>query len=217
MRNLARKQQRDREVLQHLGTVNRVDGAIFVIETDARELRAKRATGCLLEPVPGDLVLVATVGYEEGYVLSVLEREAGAPASIVTDGDLDIKVRRGRFGVAAEAGVSLASGRDVSVVSGAVNIRAVDGSVALERLSFLGSFVRAEIGRAKVLAESLDTVAERLWQRVKRSYRVVEECDHVRAEQIDYAAKKSLRLHGENALVTAENLAKVEGDQIHLG
>ena len=58
---------------------------------------------------------------------------------------------------------------------------------------------------------------DRVSSRVKRSYRMVEECDHVRAEQIDYAAKKRLSLHGETALLTAQHLAKVEGDQIHLG
>ena len=47
--------------------------------------------------------------------------------------------------------------------------------------------------------------------------KIVEELDHVRAEQIDYAVEKRLSLHGENALITAQHLAKVEGDQIHLG
>ncbi|MFT3776403.1 MAG: DUF3540 domain-containing protein [Minicystis sp.] len=218
MRNLARKQQQqDREVLQHLGTVTRIEGATLVVETDTREIVARRAASCLLDPVPGDVVIIAVVGYDQGYVLAVLEREAGAPASIALDGDLDIKLRNGRFGVAAQEGVSLSSGSDVSVVSGTVNVRAVDGSVAVERLSFLGTFLRAEIARAKVFAESFDTVLDRAWQKVKRSYRIVEETDHVRAEQIDYAARKALRMHGENALITAENLAKVEGDQIHLG
>src|SRR6202012_3994257 len=111
----------------------------------------------------------------------------------------------------------IVSSQEVSVVSGAIRLNAVDGSVALERLSFLGKLVRAEIGKAKVFGETLDSMLERVSQRVKRSYRVVEECDHVRAEQLDYAAKKRLSLHGETAMLTAQHLAKVEGDQIHLG
>lgn len=216
MRNLARKQAYDPEVSQTFGTVVQIEEATFVIATDTREIRARRATSCLLEPQPGDRVLVAE-GDERAYVLAVLEREPGAPGSIVMDGDLDIRLREGRFGVAAPEGVSLTAGKEVSVVSGAVRVHAVDGSVALDRLSFVGTFVRAEIERAKVFAESLDTVLERLSQRVKRSYRVVAECDHLRAAQIDYAAEGRVSLHGENTLVTAENLAKVEGDQIHLG
>jgi hypothetical protein len=52
---------------------------------------------------------------------------------------------------------------------------------------------------------------------VKRSYRFVEEADQVKAQRIDYAAEKSVCLRGENALVVAEELVKVDGGQIHLG
>ncbi len=221
MRNLARKQSYNPEVSQTLGTVVDVEasekGSVVVVETETRVVRAKRATSCLLEPVAGDVVLVAALDADHAYVLAVLEREAGAPASLVADGDLSIKLPRGAFEVAASSGVHIVSTEEVSVVSGAIRVNAVDGSVALERLSFLGKYVRAEIGRARVFGETLDTMLNRFSQRVKRSYRVVEECDHVRAEQLDYAARKRLSLHGETALISAQNLAKVEGDQIHLG
>jgi hypothetical protein len=217
MRNLARKQEPQRYVYEDLGTVLRVEGADFVIATSSGEIRARRATSCLLQPAPGDLVLLALVGQSSSYVLAVLEREAGAPGDIVLEGDLNIKLKSGSLGVAAQEDVRLVSAKEVSVVSGAVRVNAVDGSVALERLSFLGKFLRAEIGRAKVFGETLDSMLDRVSQRVKRSYRIIEECDHVRAEQLDYAAKKRLSLHGETALLTAQHLAKVEGDQIHLG
>jgi hypothetical protein len=218
MQNLARKQQHDPEVSQTLGTVIGAEGGALVIETETRELRAKRATSCLLEPAPGDVVLVADVGDgRHAYVLAVLEREAGAPGHLVADGDLAIKLSAGALDVVTANGVRLVSRQEVSVVSGAFRVNAVDGSVVLERLSFLGKLVRAEVGKAKVFGETLDSLLERVSQRVKRSYRMVEELDHVRAEQIDYAAQKRLGLHGENAVISAECLAKVEGDQIHLG
>jgi hypothetical protein len=217
MRNLARKQQHDPEVSQTLGTVVAVEEGVALVETETREVRAKRATSCLLEPVPGDVVLVAAVDFDHAYVLAVLEREAGAPANIVADGDLGIKLAGGALDLVAAEGVRVVSSKEVSVVSGAVRVNAVDGSMALERLSFFGKLVRAEIGKTKVFGETLDSMLDRVAQRVKRSYRIIEECDHVRAEQLDYAAKKRLSLHGETALITAQHLAKVEGDQIHLG
>jgi hypothetical protein len=89
--------------------------------------------------------------------------------------------------------------------------------VVLSRLSFVGSVVQAEVERLKLLAESVDTTLTRLYQRVKRSYRVVEELDQLKAERIDYEAKELLSLHGKHATITAESLVKVDGDQIHLG
>ena len=217
MRSLARKQEPRALVTQEFGTVVRADGAALVVETDAGELRAKRAKGCLLEPEAGDLVLIAVATDGRCYVLSVLEREDGAPGSIVADGDLNIKLPAGRLGVAAQDGIGLVSAKEVAVVSAGLSVNAVDGNVALQRLSFVGTLLRAEISKAKVFAGSLDSVLERLSQRVKRSYRIVEEADHVRAERIDYAAKGNLVIHSENAKITACHVVKIDADQIQVG
>jgi hypothetical protein len=199
------------------GSVLRVEDGAFIVETANGERRAKRATSCLVEPTPDDLVLLATLGADRAYVLAVLEREAGAPCCLVADGDLAIKAASGELELAAAKDVRVVSGEEVAIVSSAVSVHAAQGNVAVGKLSFLTRLLSAELGRAKVFAESFDSMLDRLSQRVKRSYRVVEECDHLRAERIDYAAKGTLGLHGETALVTAERLAKVEGDQIHLG
>jgi hypothetical protein len=88
---------------------------------------------------------------------------------------------------------------------------------ASEQLSFLGTFLQANIEKAKLVAGSLDSTLERWSQRVRRSHRFVEEIDQVRADQIDYSAKKSLSLHSRNAMVIAEELVKLDGEQLHVG
>jgi Protein of unknown function (DUF3540) len=60
-------------------------------------------------------------------------------------------------------------------------------------------------------------VLERCHQRVARSYREVEETDQVKAGQIDYTADTSLQLHAKYALVTADQLVKMDAEQIHIG
>ncbi len=119
--------------------------------------------------------------------------------------------------VAAQEGVELVSGSDVSVAAGKLRVNAADGDVVLTRLTFLGTFVRAEIEKVKLFAEHLDSVVDRVAQRVKRSYRSVEESDQVRAARVDYTARETMSLHGENALLTAESLVKIDGEQIHVG
>ena len=216
MRNLAKKQER-REVYQEIGAVIRTTESAFVVETEDGEISAKRAASCLLAPAPGDMVLVAVTAKDQAYVLAVLEREEGAPGKIAVEGDLHIDVRHGQFRVKADEGVTLASSRDVSVVSSGVNVRAITSEIALQSLSFLSTVVRAEVDKAKLLAGSFDSVMERLSQRVKRAYRVVEESDHLRAERVDYAATETMSLHGANTVVTAEELVKLDGEQIHVG
>ncbi|WP_437575058.1 DUF3540 domain-containing protein [Sorangium sp. So ce887] len=216
MQSVARKRQYEQAAYGEHGAVIRLDDSAYIVETEEGEVRARRATSCLLEPATGDLVLLATVNGAR-YILAVLEREEGAPSHLVSEGDLQIRLRSGSLGLAAPDGVHVHSGKDLSMVASTFRVQAKEGHVALEVFSFLGKAVRAEVDRAKLIGRSLDSQLERLLQRVKRSYRIVEEADHVRAERIDYAAKGNLAIHGENAKITASHLVKIDGDQIQVG
>ncbi|AGP41056.1 hypothetical protein SCE1572_45105 [Sorangium cellulosum So0157-2] len=194
----------------------RFDGSAYIVETDDGEVRAKRATSCLLEPATGDLVLLAAVNGAR-YILAVLEREEGAPSRLVSDGDLQIRLQSGALGLSAPDGVHVQSGKDLSMVASTFRVQAKEGHVALGLFSFVSKMVRGEVDRAKLVGRSLDAHLDRLMQRVKRSYRIVEEADHVRADRIDYAAKGNLAIHSENAKITASHLVKIDGDQIQVG
>ena len=217
MNNLARKLEND--ALSHeIGRVTGTrEGGLFGVRTEAGEYRAKRAVSCLLEPEVGDTVAILSTQAGVCYVISVLEREAGATGRIVVDGDLEIQLPAGQFTVAAQESVNLLSAKEVAVVAGALRVNAREGNLVIDRLALLGSYASAELEKIKVVAGSLDQVLDRFSQRVKRSFRKVEELDQVKAEHMDYTAKSSMSFHAQNALVTAEELVKVDGEQIHFG
>ena len=201
--------------VEEVGTVQRIGEAIVVL-TGSGRYAAKRAISCLVEPVLDDTVLLATAADGRSWVLAVLEREAtGVVLSV--DGDLELRPRAGRVAIKSTEGVSIASGGDVSVAAKSVDVNALDGRVVFQRLSYLGRLVRSEVEKVKVFAGTFDAVMDRFSQQVKRSYRRVEELDQLRAESIDHTADKTMNLQAKNTLVSAEQLVKVNGDQIHLG
>lgn len=217
--NVARKVARRSEpeaAYQEAGRVVRAAGGAFVVASGGAEVEARRAVSCLVEPVPGDVVLVSVLPERGAYILAVLERE-GRDVRVALDGDLQVKLPSGRFVVGAAEGVTFASGKEVRVVAGEVNVNTRLGRVLVESLSYLGTAVQAEIDRVKVKAAALDTSVERVIERLRRVYRFVEEFEQLRAERVDYVAKKNMSLRGENTLVTAEELVKLDGAQIHLG
>ncbi|HZF53640.1 MAG TPA: DUF3540 domain-containing protein [Polyangiaceae bacterium] len=216
MNNLARRLE-DSGVFQEMGDVIGTDGSGLVVRTSIGDYSARRAASCLLTPEINDFVLLAGNRRGDCYILAVLERRSGTRSRLTVDGDLDIHVPAGRMNVSAQDGVNVTSGKDVSVVSVGVNVNAVEGNVVIQKLSLLGAHVRAEVEKLKTFAGSVDSVMDRLVTRAKRSYRFVEETDQVKAERIDYAADKSMSLRGENAILVAEELVKVDGGQIHLG
>ncbi len=222
MKNTARKLSIE-AVTQEVGRVLRAGGIEpgarggLRIRTGTGDYEAKRAVSCLVEPLVDDVVLLALAPNGGAYVLAVLEREEGAKATLSTDGDLEVRQRHGSFTVAAQEGIELVSSKDVAVIAGGLRVNAAEGDVAVQRLSFLGGLVRAEMDTVKMLAATFDSFVERLSQKVKRSYRTVEETDQLHAARIDYTASATMSLHAENSLITAEELVKVDGEQIHLG
>ena len=194
------------------------DGAPWRVRTASGTVDARRAVSCLVEPAPGDTALLAVLPTGPCYVLAILEREAaGAPTTLRAEGDLHVELPGGAFSVAARESIDLAAGREVSVAAGSVRVNAVDGSVALQRLTALVGLVRGEAESVKVVAAAVDQVIGRLSQRLGRSYRTVEGEEHLRAQHIDYRAKEHLSLHADVAVVSAHELVKVDAEQIHLG
>ncbi len=215
MTSLARKLKNDVETELDEASVTRVDGVEVVLDVQGSEVVARRAKSCLVAPEVGDRVLVAFGRDRRAFVLAVLEGERAA-ATVAAEGDLEFKVA-GRFGVSATDGVELVSGTAVSFIANALKARAFEADLVIDRLAYVGSRVRAEVSAIKTIAAAADSVFERVTQRVKRSFRFVEEADTVKAGRIDYAADTALTMRSKNAVIAAEELAKVDAEQIQLG
>jgi hypothetical protein len=207
----------DTDVFQSVGLISEVDDKEIIVENDSGRFHVGVATSCLVEPEQGDEVLFSGRKDGELYILAILRRPSNTPLRLRSEGDLTIVVNQGRFTVASRDGVELVSSQDISMTSKGVQIRATEGHVFFDKLTYLGRKVLAEAEQAKTVIGFFDSVLDRFTQRVKSSYRFVDLVDQVRAKQVDYAAKENLRLRGNNALVNADLLIKIDGDQIHLG
>ncbi|AKT41277.1 DUF3540 domain-containing protein [Chondromyces crocatus] len=205
-------------VTEETGTVLRSLGAAFSVELGSGVVTATRAVSCLVAPLLGDRVLVAVEASGKAYVLAVLERaEEDGKTTLSVDGDLEIRTASGACSIAAQDGVQIASPGEVKVAANTLNVTALEGKVVTEKLTFMARWMLGELGKLKVIAESVDSVVSRVSQRVERSYRTVTELDQVKAHQMDYTAEEQLRMHAKNTLMTSDNLVKVDGDQIHFG
>lgn len=210
MESVARKIE-VKAVFQEFGEVVRMDAEVLTVRTALAHVTARRAASCLLAPALGDRVLLATEERGDAYVLAVLDQRDPSAATISVDGDLTVRSLHGKVSVAAQEGIDL-----VTAAAARIAARTIDVS-AIEALHVLGGAVRAEVERVKMYATTLDSFFERVHQHAKRSHRTVEELDQVKAGQLDYAASGTAHLRGENALVSAHELVKVNGDQVHIG
>ncbi len=151
---------------------------------------ARRAKSCLVAPAQGDRVLCA-IEPDAVFVLAVLTSDESA-TRVGADSELSIEAPH-------------------------VVIGARECTVAVDRLGFFGGLVNAHVNKFAVIADELDAIAERVSQRAKRVFRMVEELDQLRAGTVDVRAENLASIRAENALISARVLAKIDGEQINLG
>jgi hypothetical protein len=217
MENLALKNYGYPEARQAFGTVVAHDGAFFCVETDSGYLKARRAMGCIVEPIINDMVLAVESGSGRGYILSVLERQAGTKTTVSFDGDVDITTTKGRLGIAASEELVLAGTNTITMVSSGLGVTAGTADISIERLSFWGTLFEGTLESIRLVAGTFDSILQRLYQRAKRSYRFVEETDQVRAGNLNYRADQSLILRGTFSQLTARDDVHIDGERVNIG
>ena len=216
MDNLARVFNSEQVFLEY-GRIVGSEGCLFLIETDRAEVKAAKSLSCLVEPLPGDTVLLTQTTSGKCYVLSILEREDQRPASLVFDGDVDLKAKAGRLRLAAQEGIDLVSAKDTALTSAQLSVNSVQAEVNIQHLAFFSNFLQGQIQKIKLIGQACDSVFERVSQRVKRSYRWVDELEQLKAGQLSYLVKKLMSLRGKYSVLTAEEDVRIDGDKILMG
>ncbi|MBK9260043.1 MAG: DUF3540 domain-containing protein [Polyangiaceae bacterium] len=192
-------------------------GEVLTLKTNTGKVVARRAASCLLVPEVGDRVLCVIETRGDAFVLAVLERADGAQRATVELPEKTLLRAAERLTIAANQGVDVVGGGEVRISSARVEVTAMHTRLAGRVLDVVGEVVGADLGRVKLVAKTVDGMLERLSQRVKRSFKVVEETDQVKARHLDYAAETVAHFRGEHTVVTAKDLVKVNGEQIHVG
>ncbi|BDG72352.1 DUF3540 domain-containing protein [Roseomonas fluvialis] len=176
------------------------EGEDCLVLQDGREEAARRAFSCLVEPEPGDVVLVAQ-GAASPYILAVLERRGTAAMRLALPDGATVAADGGRLNLSAETLV----------------MQAATTQVATQTLGVAATQTEARLGRVSAIAEAIETIATRIIGRFRRSYRFVEEGEHLRARDIDQRASGHMTLKGDTTTLQAGLVVKIDGAQIHMG
>jgi hypothetical protein len=203
-------------VHEEFGTVIGRERSALRVRTASGEWAAGVATSCLVTPSSGDRVLVVRSG-DECYVLAVLAAARTDETDIVLDGDVSLRVSNGKLRFFAAQGVEVASPEGLDVRAARVEAQIGRGRVGFSLLELVGESIVSKTNRVRILAEAVDTVAGRIYERTVHFLRRTDELDRVEAKSIERRADRLVHIHGENAVTTAEHLVKIDGSQVHVG
>lgn len=184
---------------------------LLVVETDEGDLVARRAVSCLVEPRPADVVLLACFADDSAFVLAVLSRDReDQSVTLSACGSISMRSRQGGISLTAPEGITVATAGALGVAAARVDAVAPRADLGFDQL-------RVTTARTTHVASVIETVADTLSERLKSARRVVEEVDQLRARFVDVVARTAYRLHARAAVMTADELVKVDSEQIHLG
>jgi len=193
-----------------LGFLVRIDDP----ECGAADRIARRAKSCLVAPDPQDRVL-CTIDGDQVFVLAVLEG-SDPITRIATDGELSVH-GSGKVRVSSAESLDLIAAKNVAIHTRALELSARLLSAAMDESRFVGRVLKADLSQLTVWSEQVETRSQRLVQRVKRAFRFIEDIDQMRAGTVDHRAEKMASLRGENTVVSARSVAKIDAAQVHLG
>ncbi len=216
MNNLAEKRWLTSAATEH-GLVVARSEKDYEVQTGDGLVRARRAVGCLVEPVVDDLVLISLGEHGPGYILCVLEREDESETTLTFETNVLIRSKAGRIGLSAKQGLDLASEQELQMVSAKLNVAAGEGDIQINKVSFWGSLFRGQIQTIKVLADSIESFCRRFTRTAHQSYRQVDETDQVCCGRLHYEADSLLEMKGEYAKLSAQEDVHIGGERINIG
>ncbi len=217
MENLAARYH-DGIVTQEYGMIIKKQDNFYTVVGESGTWQAKPAASCLLSPTTGDKVLITAHPSHPAYILAVLEREQEIPSELNFENDVVVRTQKGTFSLVAKDGLNLVSGGRMQMVSSSeLTVHSKKAVIGIEKLSFWGELFDAQVKSIKLLAFSFDSVLERLRQTVKRSYRTIEEMEHIKADRFECTATSLLSLKGKYSIITAKEDVKIDAERIHIG
>lgn len=184
------------------------DGTFGVNDEAGTRWTCRRAASCLLRPEPGDTVMLSGPDRERVYLIAVIEQADASRSRFEADGDL----------VLASTGSMAFESQGALRMQGAQwALKAAQGEVQVDALRYTGQSVDATVGKLRLLGKLFETVADRVVQLTRSSFRLVDETEQVRVGHLDCEATGTVRIHGQHTVVTGQALVKVDAAQIHMG
>lgn len=194
----------------HRAQVIARDGESLKVGGAWGSLEARRAASCQLQPEAGDVVLISYETPEQAYVIAVLERGSTVIACTLLGEGVSLQVEApGKLTVHADQSLCLRSD-DVSVIGRTARF-------LIGRISMVSREAMLSLQSGRLVGEVFESTIGRLSQWLGHSQRNVKGLDQTHSGAVELRAEQTLTLQGRHLLASAEQLARIDGDQVHIG
>ncbi|SFC18924.1 Protein of unknown function [Marinospirillum celere] len=191
------------------GRVQSKSGDLWLVVTEQGLFKVRKAFSCLLEPKLGDKVLLQLPPQGSCYLLAILERDQEAAAEIHFNQDVHFHFKGNRCQWLGLSELKLQSLK-TDVFSSETNFSA-------NKLTTSGGQATHRWKQVNCLVEELIHAGKLYFQRVTQSVRRIKGVDQKDSEQTLHTARKSLRMHSQQASITSKQDMRIDSKRIHMG
>ena len=208
----------DQEVSLDYGLVIGHEAGFYTVETEYGIYRARPAVGCLVQPLVNDQVLLS-LARTQCYILSVLARPEldTVGCELVFTGPARLRVNGGPLDLTSDQDLTLGSNRDLTMSSNRFSLHAEEGSAVVGRLSWFGRSLKAHVRNFMMVADTMEQIGLRLTQRLVNAFRYVKEHEETQSGSARHLVEETLSVQAKDMVHQAEEIAKIDAGQIHLG
>jgi len=193
------------------------DGQIGVEDESGTAWTCRRAASCLLQPQPGDTVMISGPDRLRVWLIAVVEQADATASRIDAPGNVVLASATGSVSIESASDVRLRAVGAVDMQAAQWKLEADLAQCRVDEMHYTGRQADATVGHTRIFGKVFETVADRVMQMARSAFRIVDETEQVRVGQMDVEAEHSVRIHGQHTLVTGTDLVKVDASQIHMG
>lgn len=214
--NIVNLPGRPTQTVEH-GTVLGGGDDGYVVQGAAGTFAATVAFSCLLKPMAGDKVLYTRDTDGSSFILSILARPTGPDAVVSFPGDVVVEAAKGRVMIAGADGIDMSTSSTLTMLAADLNVAAASAHLNIADTQAAGDSFTGTLNKVRLFSDAIDVVAKRVTQRVKTSFRWVEQIEHVTAGQMLHSVRNLFSVRARQTAIKAKDDVKIDGKRVHLG
>jgi hypothetical protein len=188
----------------------------YMVMSEQGVFRASKAYSCLVQPLPGDKVLISSSGNEH-YVLAIIERLDTNNMTLAFPGDVKLEAKVGAINLISSEQISLTSASKTQLTSTEIGVTTAKMNIQATECSVIGDKALSRWREVNSFSQAMNLVTERLTQRIKNSFKTVEGLDQQTSLNFLQTIGKTLSIRSRDAVITARKDVKIDGERIHMG
>jgi hypothetical protein len=216
MANVLPIHQKETRTENEIATIQGGFANDYMVLSERGVFRANTVYSCLVQPIPGDKVLIANIA-DEHYILAIIERPDTNNMTLSFPGDVDFETMSGALKLTSGKQMSLTSAKKIQYTSTEIGINTASMKVQANECSVIGDKALSQWREVNSFSSVMNLVTEHLTQRIKNSFKTVDGLEQQSSLNFLQTIGKTLSIRSRDAVITARKDVKIDGERIHMG